>query len=199
MASSLMKALTYSPTHTFLLQGPTSSILVDTGYAGTLSAFYKAIKAQGIKVSDISYVMCTHYHPDHCGLVSDLMEQGVGLILIDSQVEHVHFPDTIFAREPYLQYKPINESKAKVITFEESRSFLESLGISGSIIATPSHSPDSVSVILDDGTAIVGDLEPLPYLDAYSDNVALKADWDRVLSYKPKRILYAHANEQILP
>ena len=199
MASSLMKALTYSPTHTFLLQGPTSSILVDTGYAGTLSAFYKAIKAQEIKVSDISYVMCTHYHPDHCGLVSDLMEQGVGLILIDSQVEHVHFPDTIFAREPHLQYKPINESKAKVITFEESRSFLESLGISGSIIATPSHSPDSVSVILDDDTAIVGDLEPLPYLDAYSDNVALKADWDRVLSYKPKRILYAHANEQILP
>lgn len=186
-------------TFCFLLQGPTSTILVDTGYAGTLPAFYKAIKAQEIKVSDITYVMCTHYHPDHCGLVSDLMEQGVGLILIDSQVEHVHFPDPIFAREPHLQYKPIDENKAKVITFEESRSFLESLGISGSIIATPSHSPDSVSVILDDGTAIVGDLEPLPYLDAYSDNVALKSDWDRVLSYKPKRILYAHANEQILP
>ena len=195
----MVERLTYGNTHTFLLQGPTSSILVDTGYAGTLQAFYKAIKAQEIKVSDISYVMCTHYHPDHCGLVSDLMEQGVSLILMASQVEHVHFSDTIFAREPHLQYKPIDENKAKVITFEESRSFLKSLGISGSIIATPSHSPDSVSVILDDGTAIVGDLEPLPYLDAYSDNVALKADWDQVLSYKPKRILYAHANEQILP
>ena len=193
-----MEILTYSPTHTFLLQGSISTILVDTGYAGTLPAFYKTIKAQDIKVSDITCVVCTHYHPDHCGLVSDLMEQGVGLILIDSQVEHVHFPDPIFAREPHLQYKPIDENKAKVITFEESRSFLESLGISGSIIATPSHSPDSVSVILDDGTAIVGDLEPLPYLDAYSDNVALKSDWDRVLSYKPKRILYAHANEQII-
>ena len=194
-----MDKLNYSATHTFLFQGITSSILVDTGYAGTLLAFCKSIKAQDIKVSDITYVMCTHYHPDHCGLVGDLMEQSVGLILMDSQVEHVHFPDPIFAREPHLQYKPINENKAKVITLEESRSFLESLGISGSIIATPSHSPDGVSVILDDGTAIVGDLEPLPYLDAYSDNVALKADWDRVLSYKPKRILYAHANEQILP
>ena len=75
---------------------------------------------------------------------------------------------------------------------------MKSLGILGSIIATPSHSPDSVSVILDDGAVIVGDLEPLSYLDAYSDNVALKVDWDRVLSYKPKRILYAHANEQII-
>ncbi|MCR4766398.1 MAG: MBL fold metallo-hydrolase [Saccharofermentans sp.] len=195
----MVERLTYGNTHTFLLQGPTSTILVDTGYAGTLSAFYKAIKAQDIKVSDIAYVMCTHYHPDHCGLVSDLMAQGVGLILIDSQVEYVHFSDPIFAREPHLKCKPIEENKAKVITFEESRSFLKSLGISGSIIATPSHSPDSVSVILDDGAAIVGDLEPLSYLDAYSDNKALKADWNCVLSYKPKRILYAHANEQILP
>ena len=195
----MVERLTYGNTHTFLLQGPTSSILVDTGYAGTLQAFYKAIKAQDIKVSDISYVMCTHYHPDHCGLVSDLMEQGVGLILIDSQVEHVHFSDLIFAKESHLQYKPIDENMAKVITFEESRSFLKSLGISGSIIATPSHSPDSVSIILDDGTSIVGDLEPLSYLDAYSDNEALKVDWDLVLSNGPKRILYAHANEQILP
>ena len=198
MASSFMKTLNYYATHTFLLQGSTSGILVDTGYAGTLPAFYKAIKAQDIRLSDITYVMCTHYHPDHCGLVSDLMEQGVDLILIDSQVEYVHFPDLIFAKESHLQYKPIDESKAKVITFKESRSFLKILGISGSIIATPSHSPDSVSVILDDGTAIVGDLEPLSYLDAYSDNEALKADWNCVLSYKPKRILYAHANEQII-
>ena len=51
----MVERLTYGNTHTFLLQGPTSSILVDTGYAGTLQAFYKAIKAQDIKVSDITY------------------------------------------------------------------------------------------------------------------------------------------------
>ena len=191
--------LTYSSTHTVLLKGTAANILIDTGYAGTLPAFYKAIKAQGIKVSDITYVLCTHYHPDHCGLVSSLMEQGAGLILMESQVDYVHFPDPIFAREPHLQYNPIDESKAKVINFEDSRAFLETLGIQGTIISTPSHSPDSVSVILDDGTAVVGDLEPLPYLEAYSDNETLKADWEKVLSYKPKRILYAHANEQKLP
>ena len=191
--------LTYSPTHTVLLKGTAANILIDTGYAGTLPAFYKAIKAQGIKVSDITYVLCTHYHPDHCGLVSSLMEQGAGLILMESQVEYVHFPDPIFAREPHLQHNPIDESKAKVINFEDSRAFLETLGIHGTIISTPSHSPDSISVILDDGTAVVGDLEPLPYLEAYSDNETLKADWEKVLSYSPKRILYAHANEQKLP
>lgn len=195
----MITTLTYSPTHTFFLKGTTSGVLIDTGYAGTLPAFYKDIKAQGIKVSDITYVLCTHFHPDHCGLVSSLMEQGAGLILMESQVDYVHFPDPIFAREPHLQYKPIDGCKAKVVSFEDSRTFLETLGIQGTILSTPSHSPDSVSVILDDGTAVVGDLEPLPYLEAYSDNEALKADWEKVLSYSPKRILYAHANEQILP
>lgn len=30
-------------------------------------------KGLGIKVSDITYVLATHYHPDHIGLVSELM------------------------------------------------------------------------------------------------------------------------------
>lgn len=49
------------------------SILIDTDYAGTMPAFYKTIKGLGIRVSDITYVLATHYHPDHIGLVSELM------------------------------------------------------------------------------------------------------------------------------
>lgn len=51
-----------------------------------------------------------------------------------------------------------DESQAQVVLFEESRKFLGELGIEGEIISTPSHSEDSISVILDDGTCIVGDL-----------------------------------------
>ena len=58
------------------------------------------------------------------------------------------------------------------------------------------HSEDSISVLLDDGTFIVGDLEPLEYLEAYEDNKKLKADWDTLLRESPKRIIYAHANEK---
>ena len=68
-------------------------------------------------------------------------------------------------------------------------------GIDGEIISTPSHSADSVTVMLDDGTAITGDLEPQSYIDAYTDNEALKADWEKIMSYPPHRILHAHVNE----
>ena len=102
----------------------------------------------------------------------------------------------LYTREPKLGVKPIDESQAQVVLFEESRKFLEELGIEGEIISTPSHSEDSISVLLDDGTCIVGDLEPLEYLEAYEDNKKLKADWDALLSAAPKRIIYAHANER---
>ena len=170
---------------------------MDTDYAGTLPAFYRAIKHARVKASDVSYVLATHYHPDHMGLIPELMKQGVKLLLIDTQVDSVHFSDYIFARDR-VPFEPIDEAKATVITCAESKEFLAGIGISGEIISTPSHSPDSVSLLLDDGDCIVGDLQPREYLAAYEQDNALKADWDAVLRYRPRRILYAHANEKVV-
>lgn len=47
-------------------------------------------------------------------------------------------------------------------------------------------------------TFLVGDLEPLEYLEAYEDNAMLKHDWDTLLAAHPRRIFYAHANEKEL-
>ena len=194
----MLTKLKYGNTNTYLIQGKSGNILIDTDYAGTLPMFYKAIKEHDISVKDIDYILATHFHPDHIGLVSELMEQGVGLILMESQAGAVHFSDKIFTREPGLRYKPIDESAGVFLSFEESRAFLGKLGIDGEIIRTPSHSEDSVSVVLDEGICIVGDLEPLDYLLAYEGNRELKCDWDKVMSYKPKVIYYAHANEKRL-
>lgn len=188
--------LRYGMTNTFFIRGKNGGLLVDTDYAGTLPAFYQAIKAAGIGLEEIRFVLATHYHPDHIGLVSGLMRQGVKLLLIDLQQDSVHYADRIFERDRHLRYDPIDEGAAAVISCAESRTFLQKLGIKGEIISTPSHSPDSVSLILDSGECFVGDLEPLEYLAAYEENLPLRADWDRVLAFGPKRILYAHANEK---
>ena len=192
----MVTKLRYGNTNTFLVRGSRGNILIDTDYAGTLPAFYKSIKEQEISLKDISYVFATHYHPDHIGLVSELMGQGVKLLLVDSQIDFVHYSDEIFARDKRLGYKSIDETHATVISESDSRSFLKELGIAGEIIATPSHSEDSISFIIDDGIAIVGDLEPYEYLEAYDDNKKLKADWDKVMSYNPQVVYYSHANEK---
>lgn len=192
-----MIQLRYGNTNTFLIPGSQGYLLVDTDYAGTLPAFYRAIKRCGVRVRDIAWVLVTHCHPDHMGLVPELMRQGVKLLLLDTQLTDVHFSDRIFARDG-LPFTPIDESAATVIRCAESRDFLAGLGIDGEIVSTPSHSRDSVSLILDDGDCIVGDLEPLAYLDGYEANDRLKADWERIMAYQPKRILYAHANAKAL-
>ena len=188
--------LKYGNTNTFFIHGTAGNLLVDTDYAGTLQLFYKEIKRQNISLKDITYVLATHYHPDHMGLISELMKQGVKLLLADAQKGYVGFSDEIFAREPRLGYEPICVERATVISCEESRTFLQGLGIEGEIISTPSHSEDSVTLILDDGTCFVGDLEPMEYLGAYEDNGKLVEDWEKILSYKPRRICYGHANEK---
>ena len=90
--------LKYGNTNTFLVRGERGYLLVDTDYAGTLSAFYGAIKQYNIKVSDILCILATHYHPDHIGLVSELMKQGVKLLVIDTQCSNIHYSDVIFGR-----------------------------------------------------------------------------------------------------
>ena len=188
-----MTELKYGNTNTFLI----GSLLIDTDYAGTMCAFCKALKAGGRKLSEVKFVLATHYHPDHMGLIGELAEHGVRPLLLDVQSAYVHASDHIFVRE-LTPFVPVDESRSTVISFSESRTFLAELGISGEIIHTPSHSPDSVSVVIDNGNCYVGDLEPFEYIEAYGDDSQLKADWDRILSFKPRRIFSSHRPEIIV-
>ena len=189
--------LKYGNTYTFLAKGLSGSLLVDTDYAGTMQGFYHALKANGIQLNQISCVMATHYHPDHCGLIGQLQKQGVQLLLVDSQLEAVHYPDYIFAREKR-DYVPVDSAKAVIISANEGRTFLKKFDIDGEIIRSVSHSPDSVSLILDDGNCFVGDLEPCEYIEAYTDNDLLAEDWKQIMARDPKVVHFAHAPKRAL-
>ena len=193
-----MRMLRYGNTNTFYIPGAGGGLLVDTDWAGTLPQFFRAIKAAGIEMKAITSLLVTHYHPDHMGLAGELQQRGVKLLIADVQRPFVHASDGIFARDRRLTYRAVDENAASGFSCAESRAVLKALGIDGEILHTPSHSEDSISLLLDDGSCLVGDLEPLAYLAGYEENTALKSDWEQILSRQPKRILYAHANEQRL-
>ena len=194
-----MIKLTYGNTNTFLLGERGRHLLVDTDMPATLPAFFRAIKAAGADVRGIAFVLATHYHPDHIGLIPRLMEQGVRLLLADTQTADVHASDRIFARDPLLRWEPPDERTARILPCSESREFLRGLGIAGEIVSTPSHSRDSVSLLLDGGDCLVGDLERRSVLPAYDGDAPVRRDWERILRARPKRIFYAHGPEEILP
>lgn len=190
----MVKLIKYGNTNTFFICNIGKGILIDTDWAGKLSEFYKEIKNNEIAISDISCILITHYHPDHMGVVSELMEIGIRLVVIDIQQDFIHYSDKIFQRDKRLNYKPIIDENADIITCAESREYLKKFGIDGEIIHTPGHSDDSISVILDEGVAIVGDLDPIDVVDGYEDNKELKDSWKKVLYYHPSVVYYGHAN-----
>lgn len=183
--------VSYGRTNTFLVRGKDSYLLVDTDYAGTLSAFFRAIKRLGVRVEDISFLLATHYHPDHCGLAGELQTLGVTLLLMESQVGACRYAEEVFRRGG-LDFAPVDEGVATVIAINESRRILSEMGIAGEVLSTPSHSPDSVSVALDNGYCLVGDLVPESYLFAYGADSPERLDWERVTAVGAVTICHAH-------
>lgn len=196
-AAEMVTKLKYGNTNTYFIRGSKGSILIDTDYAGTLPMFYKEIKKNSISLKDITYILATHYHPDHMGLIGELVSMGVKFLVMDTQVPNLHFSDEIFSRDKTLSFLPsVPEDNAEVIACKDSRAFLAALGIDGEIVSIPSHSEDSITLVLDSGDCFVGDLEPMEFMDGYDENKALQSDWEKVMSFSPRVIHYGHAPER---
>ena len=181
----------YGRTNTFLVRGEAGHLLVDTDYAGTLPAFFRAIKGVGVTVGDIACVIATHYHPDHCGIIGDLQRLGVRLLLMESQVGLCHAADRIFRREGR-RFTPVDDAAATVLGFEGSGEVLSDMGIAAEVIPTPSHSADSVSVVVATGAALVGDLVCQSHLFAYGPGSPEALDWERIRARAPRVVCHAH-------
>lgn len=184
--------LFYGQTRTYLIPNGNQSILIDTDWPGTLPQFFKAIKAVGIKLSEIAYVIVTHYHPDHMGLVGELQALGVQLLVFEEQREFLHSSDQIFEKSG-LTYQPIDDQAIQYLTCQESKAFFAKLGLDLEVMATPGHSDDSVSIIHEQKRAFVGDLYTLDTVRGY-DNPTLEQSWQSLLDRQLETIYYGHPN-----
>ena len=185
----MVQLLKYGNTNCYYVEGSNGSIVVDTDWAGTLQSFYRKIKE--LKISKIDYILITHYHPDHMGIVQDIIDNmNAKLLLVDVQKDYIHYSDKIFEKSKDIVFNSI-DTIPTIISCEESRDFLYKLGIEGEIIYTPGHSDDSISLILDEGIAVVGDLYDMDTIDAFNDE-KITNSWKKILSHNVKKICYGH-------
>ncbi len=192
--------LANSKTNIFLIDGTDGSLLFDTGWAGSMDALERSLHEIKKSTGDIGYVLMSHYHPDHCGLAQELADKGAVIVALDLQVPFLHSADEVYAKgnkPEYKRFRPIDDSKVRVISPAESRAFLDTLGIQGEILHTPGHSDDSVTLLLDEGIAFVGDLNPLYELELHK-GTQIEASWDKILSHKLKTVYYGHARKHVL-
>lgn len=174
----------YDSTNYYLIDAGRTRLLVDVGFPGTLPKLRHALKSAGSALSAIGYLLVTHYHVDHAGLAEELKGEGVKLIVIEHQLPAI----PLLARQmkPSYGYREITLDGAVMLALDNSRSFLRGIGIEGEIIATPGHSDDSVSLVLDSGAAFIGDLPP-PYMD--ETNQDLQRSW-AALQARNVRVIY---------
>lgn len=181
--------ITYKSTNYYLIDCKGGKLMVDCGWPDTFPQFTAEFKRKGVTPQEVKYVLVTHFHPDHAGLVQEFKNVGAKFILMESQVDFVA-PFAEFFKVKKIPYTEITQQNNLVLKFSESRAFLAGIGVSGEILSTPGHSDDSVTLILDEGYAFTGDLHPafmLPEEDTLS-----RQSWDRIHQHKIQRIFPAH-------
>jgi glyoxylase-like metal-dependent hydrolase (beta-lactamase superfamily II) len=168
----------YDSTNYYLLSNPKPLLLVDAGWSGTLPKLAHSLKRYNLQPKDIPYIIATHYHPDHAGLMQEIKQQGTKMIVMENQLQTVASLGQYM--KPENHYIPISLQDNLTLNFAESRAFLAKIGISGEIIPTPGHSDDSVTLILDDGSAFTGDLHPAEFVADEIEAEKARQSWERI-------------------
>jgi len=125
--------------------------------------------------SKIKYLFLTHHHDDHAGFAAELV-RSIGcqviahrnalLPLKQGKSEGTDNPVnrpirivlafyTLFHRE--YAFPPLTLTDRDILIDGDNDSLLKGIGIDGVILHTPGHTSDSISVLLSDGSAFVGD------------------------------------------
>lgn len=169
--------ITYNSTNYYLEPCNNGFLLIDAGWYGKGKIFKKKLNLLGIKPEQIKYILLTHHHHDHVAIIQELkMLTNAKLIVHEKQIPYLETGVTNdrYIRQynwvlwlidkltkPFVKYKypPVSiDNSDIIINTDTNDNMLRSIGVSGKIILTPGHSSDSISVLLDSGTAYVGDL-----------------------------------------
>lgn len=185
----------YRSTNYWVVSAGTSRVLVDLGWPGTMGKMRANLRRMGVPLNEIRFALATHYHIDHAGLAQELKQAGVPLLVLEAQVSAI--PVMKKWTKPWDEYVDITMHDNITISFAESRSVLERIGIAGEIIHTPGHSADSVSLLLDDGSAFTGDLTDAAH-GGEVDVAVVSASWRLLRERGATRVYPAHGPVRLL-
>jgi endoribonuclease LACTB2 len=185
----------YDSTNYYVLADSRPRLLIDVGFPGTMPKLQHQCQQKSVTLADIPYLLCTHYHPDHAGLAQELKRRGCKLIVVDLQLDAI--PMLKAYMKPEYHYVEIDLTDNVVVALDESRALLGRLGIEGEIVATPGHSDDSVSLVLDEGAVFTGDLShPLMATDDVDDPV--RQSWALLRAMRVQYVYPGHGPVQKL-
>jgi len=210
----IIRQLLGGRSNSFLIQDRNHAAIVDTGRRHRLKSLLNRIRKSGVKTLD--YLILTHTHFDHAenaaylkehfGLriivhqfEAELLEKGENPI-VEGTILITRYLARLLARRirQRFHYKPVTPD---ILVSKEFN--LAPLGINGYILYTPGHTQGSMSVIVENEVAIVGDtlfgILPGSVFPPFGQDVhQMIESWSLLVGTGCKVFLPAHGGERSL-
>lgn len=152
-----------------LIVGEEGCVLVDTGVPGSHRKIERALKAHGRSFKDLRLIVVTHAHTDHAGSAARVRElSGAQIVAHEGDLPHYEqrkpmtycatgWVSRLFFRTGVIvrPYKPFTPD---ILLRDGQTLDLAPYGVAGRARPTPGHTAGSLSIELDSGDAMVGDL-----------------------------------------
>lgn len=210
--------------YSYVIETPAALFLIDGGVPGTGRRILKRIADIGREPEELVFALITHGHADHFGGLAEVQEaSGCAIICHPAHADAVRTggmlvsPGLNIFGKSYERIATVALPKMKLP--ELSRVFsaedglkLHRFGLPGRILYTPGHSTGDLTVVLDDGSAFVGDLvqgRRLPRITSPEfsimavDEPAMFASWRALLGSGAKALYPGHGRivtiEDIVP
>ncbi|TLM99443.1 MAG: MBL fold metallo-hydrolase [Actinobacteria bacterium] len=196
----------------YLIRRGNAVVLVDAGYVGHGGLVRLALRSHGLGVDAVRCAIVTHGHADHFGGLAELraraefpvlahpehapaVEDGLQLVSPGISLWGRTYGHIARASLPWLSLP-----RGGAVTPTEDGGRLDEYGLPATVLHTPGHSDGCVSVLLDNGSAFVGDLIQGPRMPGMSVGLpamAIDADaavtsWHRLLDLGATRFYPAH-------
>ena len=154
-----------SESNAFLVQGQ-KAILVDTGTPKDVGKILKALRDAGLTPEDLSLIVLTHGHGDHAGGLSGLRRTlKVPVVagkrdtpILQKGQNGKLTPLSLLGKTLKKHYEAFAWPAALADLTIDAPMDLSPYGVAGKILPTPGHTAGSLSVLLENGEAIIGDL-----------------------------------------
>jgi len=194
--------------NSYLICSENGNILVDTGRESAYNQLQKSIVALNLKMEDIDLLILTHTHYDHCQNAFSIKEQSNCKILTSeyeaeySKSGFTPLPKGTFPITRLIVNlgKKIGQKRFEYKPFIPDMLVTEELDLrkfNVLIITTEGHSAGSISVIVDNEIAIVGDamfgVFTKSVMPPFADDIKeMVKSWGKLLETKCHTFLPGH-------